>query len=58
MPALILGPVRFSSELKNGKFPSTSGIIGGLLHLKSDDPIQPMQQVRLTLETLQRCMLM
>ena len=22
MPALILGPVRFSSELKNGKFPS------------------------------------
>lgn len=42
MPALILGPARFSSELKNGKFPSTSGMIGRLLHLKSDDPIQPM----------------
>lgn len=42
MPALVLGPVRFSSELSNGKFPSTSGMIGGLLHLKPDDAIPPM----------------
>lgn len=42
-PALILGPVTFESEVSLEKFPSTTGMIGGLLHLQKDSYVTELQ---------------
>lgn len=39
MPSLIIGPVKFESEITKDYQPSTSGMIGGLLKLKPNDKI-------------------
>lgn len=42
MPSLILGPVKFDTEITKNSQPSTSGMIGSLLKLNSNDEIPIM----------------